>query len=116
MKDAQRFQESFEKSLLEHLNKTDVKEVALKKYSRALTDIYNDDILIEKVWVVGQPPIERMYKGLEVQARIGIKDLEKLNLFFKHPDVHKVEIFPVGIIAPEFLEVQFRMGERLPRG
>lgn len=105
----------FEEALINHLTDLRLDKNVLKKYSSAIVDLRKNDILIDRIWKYGQPAIDGIFRtdGVRVRSRIGINDLGKLNDIFKIRDIHSIEVFPLGIIAPELLEVRFKMGENL---
>lgn len=103
----------FEKALMGHLTDFRLHEEVLKKYSNAILDLRKNEVWIERIWRVGQPPIDGFFRadGVGLRSRIPVKEIHKLNEIFKLKDVYSVEVFPVGIIEPEFLEVQFELNE-----
>ncbi len=111
MKDFQRFEDA----LMGHLTDFRLDKISLRKYSSAIVDLRKNDILIDRIWRYGQPAIDGVFRtnGIGIRSRIGIKDIGKLNDIFKIRDLHSIEVFPLGIIAPELLEIRFKIGENL---
>lgn len=105
----------FEKALMGHLTDFRLKKVALKKYSSAIVELRKNNIQIDRIWKYGIPAPESIFRtdGVGVRSRIDIKDLGKLNEILKIRNIHSIKVFPLGIIAPEALEVQFKIGEDL---
>ncbi|MGI9551197.1 MAG: hypothetical protein ACR2MT_08365 [Aurantibacter sp.] len=99
----------FEGALMAHLSDCKLDEDTLKKYSAIVAGLRKQDILIDRVWKYGQPDPD----GIMVRGRLGMKDLSKLSGAFKYPEIHGVEIFPLGIPFPELLDVRFKLGEQI---
>lgn len=99
-------QQDFEKSLVDYLSKNDVSEDLLKQSSSLIVEMRKNNIMTEKIWWYGQPPIDMLVAG----ARVNINDFGKIKDFITNPLVKGLEIFPHGIPFPEFFDLRFRMG------
>lgn len=101
----------FEEALMGYLTDFKLQDDILKKYSHAILDLSKNDIWIERIWKVGQPPIDGAFRadGVGLKSRIPINEIHRLNEILRLKDVYSVEVFPIGIIEPEFLDVQFEL-------
>ena len=108
MKDLQKF----ENALISHLNDYKLEEAALKEYSSTIVELRKNDIQIDKIWKYGQPSIDGFFRtdGVDIRSHINTKDIEKLTEIFKIKNLHSIEVFPLGIVDPELLDIRFKIG------
>lgn len=105
----------FESAMMKQLLKANMKEDLLKRISSSISNIYKLDILPERIWWEGQPSPDgfRVVDGIVVGSRIKLTDVEKLRDLSHIEELLSIEIFPKGIIRPEFLDVQVRLGDNV---
>lgn len=100
----------FESALLKQLSKFDMKEDLLKRVSSDITSLHGMEILPEKVWVIGKPDPSDFVTGVVVQSRIKATAIDRLKDLLRLKELISVEIFPVGIIRPDALDVEISLG------
>lgn len=105
----------FEDSLVDHLKNFDLKKDDLKKYSKSIVELRSKDIFIDRVYQYGKPAENGIFgtNGIDVKSRIGMGELDKLLEILQIKGIHSIKIFPLGIINPDFLDVQFRLGNQV---
>lgn len=101
--------EKFEQALMSHLSDIKLEKATLKKYSSIIAQLRRQDLLIERIWKYGIPAPD----GVIVRGRLNLKDLAKLGKVFEIPELRKIDIFPLGIPFPDFLDVRLKIGEEV---
>lgn len=102
----------YENELKEHLSDGRINKEALRKYSSIIATLRKNDVIIDRIWKYGQPWPD----GIIVRGRLGVDELSKISDVFKFPELQGIEVFPLGIINPELLDVRFKLGEQIIEG
>lgn len=92
-----------------HLTSADISKKQLQQYSSAIVDLKKQSITPERIWRYGQPAID----GIVVQGRLAGNDAANLAEIIKHPNLRGIEVFPLGIPFPDFLELRIKIGEQI---
>jgi hypothetical protein len=100
--------EKFEQALIAQLIEPSLDKTTLKRYSSVLAQLQNQKLSIERIWKIGMPYPDT----LMVQGRLGVNDFVNLYKVFEIPRIQGLEIFPLGIINPEFLEFRLKIDQK----
>lgn len=100
---------NFEDVLMTQLSDFKLDKATLKRYSSIIVGLKKQDIIIDRVWKYGIPAPD----GVIVRGRLSIKDIAKLIDPLRVPEIYGLEIFPIGIPFPDFIDIRFKLGEQL---
>jgi hypothetical protein len=95
---------AFETALMKQLNEGQVDKVFLKKVSATIVGLKKQGLVIDQVYVKGQPRPERVIINGIVDPDFWVK-FRDLGFNFR-----KFEVFPYGIINPEGFRFQGTIG------
>lgn len=97
-----------EKELLVSLESAGIDKNHLQKYSKLLTHLRSNKLLLEKWWVVGQP-IPDIFN---VVGRLPKDNLGNLGGIFGTKGLGRAKVFPKGIINPESFDLHMEFDTR----
>lgn len=97
-----------EKELLKLLEASNVDKNYLKKYAELLTKLRLNKLLLEDWHIKGQPSD----KAFGVSGRIEKGNFDSLAKIVEMKGIKRVELFPKGIINPEFIDLQIQFDVR----
>ncbi len=86
---------AFETSLVKHLSKGQVDKSMLKATSAAIVNLRKQGLVIDQIYIKGQPRPERVLINGTVDPEFWSKFLQL------GPTFKRFEVFPYGIINPE---------------
>lgn len=91
----------FEKQLVDRLSNSNLDKSLLKDSSLFLAQAYGKGIKWDEVFPLGI----KVPDGLGIKGKLAINNVGRLKDLFKSKYLAKIEVFPRGIIGPEYLEV-----------
>lgn len=107
MEVTEKTEQQFEQYLMEQLADSKLEKTTLRKYSSMINQFRRRDLLLERILRYGQP----FPDGLIVQGRLPIKDAGRLADFVNLKEVRRLDVFPKGIIHPDWLDISIQIGE-----
>lgn len=98
----------FEKLLLASLEKEGIEKASLRKYSALITRLNKTGLVIEKVWVLGQPVPDIF----NIVGRLPLDKSGSFGGIFGVPGLSRSKVFPRGIINPENFDLHLKFDVR----
>ena len=95
-------------SLVSHLKDSGLDAASLRLYSSTIAKASTHGISWEKIWKLGKPAVD----GLLAKGRLQIADVAKLKDILVLPNINGIEIFPIGIINPEAIDIRVKIGPK----